>query len=175
MLCQRAKLTQRRLVVTALERFCCDVVVLRSHRRGECNNKGDDGGLDDVSHVRITAQLTEAKSGNHLWAEKYDGDLADIFDLQDDITSSVVGAIHPQILSAEIEHAKRVRPGNIVAYDLYLRGLWHQIQMTKESFAEARDLYRSCLDADSEEIALGLGYSANEVAELKEKGVLRAG
>jgi adenylate cyclase len=67
------------------------------------------------------AQLAESASGNQIWANRYEGALADIFDLQDRITESVVGAIQPSILTAEIERARRKRPESLVAYDYVLR------------------------------------------------------
>jgi TolB-like protein/Tfp pilus assembly protein PilF len=77
------------------------------------------------NRVRITAQLVEAATGNHLWAEKYDGALEDVFELQDKITEGVVGAIEPSVRQAEIERARRKKPENMDAYDLYLRALPH--------------------------------------------------
>jgi TolB-like protein len=77
------------------------------------------------NRVRITAQLIEATSGTHVWAERYDRALDDIFELQDEITLSVVGTIEPSLRQAEIERAKRKRPENLDAYDLYLRALQH--------------------------------------------------
>ncbi|MFO1061751.1 MAG: adenylate/guanylate cyclase domain-containing protein [Dongiaceae bacterium] len=71
--------------------------------------------------VRIAAQLVDVASGNQIWAERYDGQLADIFDLQDRIAGSVAGAIQPSILGAEIERARRKRPESLVAYDYVLR------------------------------------------------------
>jgi adenylate cyclase len=73
------------------------------------------------NRVRITAQLIDGPSGNHLWADRYEGALTDIFDLQDRITESVVGAIQPSVRSAEIERSRRKRPENLDAYDLVLR------------------------------------------------------
>ena len=75
------------------------------------------------NRVRITAQLIEAASGAHLWAERYDRALDDVFALQDEITLSVVGAIEPSLRSAEVERVKRKRPENLDAYDLVLRAL----------------------------------------------------
>jgi adenylate cyclase len=77
------------------------------------------------NRVRITGQLTEAESGAHLWAERYDRDLTDIFAVQDEITVSVVGSIEPSVRRAEIERVKRKRPENLDAYDLALRALPH--------------------------------------------------
>ena len=73
--------------------------------------------------VRITAQLIEAETGAHLWAERYDRPIDDIFALQDEITLSVVGAIEPSLRSAEVERAKRKRPDSLDAYDLVLQAL----------------------------------------------------
>lgn len=73
--------------------------------------------------VRITAQLIEAETGGHLWAEKFDGPLRDVFELQDRITAGVVAAIEPSVRQAEIARSKRKRPDSLDAYDLYLRAL----------------------------------------------------
>jgi adenylate cyclase len=75
------------------------------------------------NRVRLTAQLIEAASGGHVWAERYDRALDDIFAVQDEITLSVVGYIEPSLRQAEIERAKRKRPDSLDAYDLYLRAL----------------------------------------------------
>ena len=73
------------------------------------------------NRVRVTAQLIEADTDTHVWAERYDRAIGDIFELQDEITFKVVGAIEPSLRQAEIERAKRKRPENLDAYDLYLR------------------------------------------------------
>jgi adenylate cyclase len=73
--------------------------------------------------VRITTQLVEAETGMHVWAERYDRSLDDVFALQDEITLSTVGAIEPSLRAAEIERVKRKRPENLDAYDLVLRAL----------------------------------------------------
>ena len=75
--------------------------------------------------VRITGQLVEAETGVHIWAERYDRPLDDIFALQDEITLNVVGAIQPSLREAEIERVKRKRPENLDAYDLALRAIPH--------------------------------------------------
>ena len=76
-----------------------------------------------ANRVRITAQLIDAASGAHLWADRFDGSLEDIFDLQDQVAESVVGAIAPKLEQAEIERAKRKPTESLDAYDYYLRGL----------------------------------------------------
>ncbi|HEY2890502.1 MAG TPA: adenylate/guanylate cyclase domain-containing protein [Dongiaceae bacterium] len=75
--------------------------------------------------VRITGQLIDAATGAHLWADKFDGGVEDVFDLQDKITASVVGAIEPTLRKVEIERARRRPVENLDAYDLYLRALPH--------------------------------------------------
>ncbi|TXL70641.1 hypothetical protein FHP25_33865 [Vineibacter terrae] len=76
-----------------------------------------------ANRVRITGQLVDAATGHHLWAERYEGALDDIFELQDRITQSVVGAIAPQLERAEIERAERKPTGSLDAYDYFLRGM----------------------------------------------------
>jgi adenylate cyclase len=73
--------------------------------------------------VRITAQLIEAATGAHLWADRFDGSLEDVFELQDEVAISVAGVIEPTLRQAEIERARRKRPDSLDAYDLYLRAL----------------------------------------------------
>jgi len=76
-----------------------------------------------ANRVRITGQLVDTATGAHLWAERFDGGLGDIFDLQDQVTESVVGAIAPAVEKAEIERAKRKPTESLDAYAFYLRGL----------------------------------------------------
>ena len=101
------------------------------------------------NRVRITAQLIDAASGSHIWAERYDGELNDIFDLQDQVTMRVVGAIAPKLEQIEIERAKHKPTESLDAYDHYLRGMANLHQWTKESSDEAhRQFYRAIeLDA----------------------------
>jgi adenylate cyclase len=75
--------------------------------------------------LRITAQLVEAETGAHLWADKCDGALEDVFELQDQITDRVVGVVEPTVRRSEIERSRRKRPENLDAYDLFLRALPH--------------------------------------------------
>ena len=77
------------------------------------------------SRVRITGQLVDAATGAHLWADRFDGTLEDVFDLQDQVTASVVAAIEPNLLKAEIQRAQRKPTENLQAYDLMLRALPH--------------------------------------------------
>jgi len=89
------------------------------------------------TRVRITSQLIEASTGRHLWAERYDRDLQDIFALQDEITMNVVAAIEPNVRQAEIERVKRKRPENLDAYDLVLRAIPHASAATPEEASQA--------------------------------------
>jgi TolB-like protein len=74
-------------------------------------------------HVRVTGQLIETETASHVWADRYDGTLGDIFTLQDELTMSVIGAVEPNLRKAEVERARRKRPGSLDAYDLFLRAL----------------------------------------------------
>jgi adenylate cyclase len=98
--------------------------------------------------LRITGQLIEAETGTHLWADRFDGDLADVFALQDKITESVVGAIEPSLRRAEIERSKRKPPENMRAYDLYLRSLPHVYAMRPSENEQALDLLHKAVDLD---------------------------
>ena len=98
--------------------------------------------------VRITAQLVDAASGNHLWAERYDRLLDDIFALQDELTMSVVGAIEPTLRRAEIERVRRRRPDSLDAYDLYLHALPHYYAMTRADNGAALTLLMQALAID---------------------------
>ncbi len=75
--------------------------------------------------VRVTAQLVDAATGTHLWADRYDGVVENLFDFEDEIASRVAGALRPSIWDAEIALARRKRPENMAAYDLVLRALPH--------------------------------------------------
>ena len=104
-----------------------------------------EGGVRKAANrVRITGQLIDAATGRHLWADRFEGSLEDIFDLQDQVTASVVGAIAPKLEQAEIERATRKPTESLDAYDYYLRAMANLYQWTKESNGEAlRLLYRA--------------------------------
>lgn len=95
--------------------------------------------------LRITGQLIDAKTGAHVWAERYDGAVDDIFDLQDRITASVVGAIEPNLRRAEIDRAKRKRPDSLDAYDCYLRAFPLAYANTPDDAREALRLLDQAL------------------------------
>jgi len=100
------------------------------------------------NRVRITGQLIDAATGSHIWADRFDGALDDIFDLQDRVASSVVGAIEPRLRQSEIERAARKPTAGLDAYDLYLRALAQMYRYAKEGAAEAIVLARQALAID---------------------------
>jgi len=100
------------------------------------------------NRVRITAQLIDAATGKHIWAERYDGELNDIFELQDQVTTRVVGAIAPKLEQVEIERVKQKPTESLDAYDHYLRGMASSHQWTKESSDEALRLFYKAIELD---------------------------
>src|SRR5262245_8817752 len=102
-----------------------------------------------ADRVRVTGQLIDAATGAHLWADRFDGAREDIFELQDRVTTSVVGAIASKLEQAEIERAKRKPPENLDAYDYYLRGMAsHYHSWSKEAIGEALRLYYKAIEID---------------------------
>ena len=95
--------------------------------------------------VRVTAQLVDAETGRHLWAERYDRALTDFFALQDEIVSRVVGAIEPEMLRTETLRARQKSPENLTAWDQIFRGMWHFYQVTREDHSRARGLFRAAI------------------------------
>jgi adenylate cyclase len=100
------------------------------------------------TRVRIAAQLIDALSGAHLWAHRFDGELGDVFELQDRVAASVAGVIEPTLRAAEVERARHERPGSLDAYDLYLRAVPELDAMTAESTTRALTLLRRALGLD---------------------------
>ncbi|MEH2525434.1 MULTISPECIES: adenylate/guanylate cyclase domain-containing protein [unclassified Bradyrhizobium] len=136
-----------------------------------------------ANRVRITGQLVDTATGAHLWAERFDGGLGDVFDLQDQVTESVVGAIAPAMEKAEIERAKRKPTESLDAYTLYLRGLARFYQSAnRQANDEALRLFNRAIELDPDfasaygraalcyVIAKTNGWfsdTANEIAEVK--------
>ena len=100
--------------------------------------------------VRIGAQLVEAETGTHLWAERYDRRLDDIFALQDEITLSVVGAIEPRLRDAEIDRVKRKRPDSLDAYDHVLRAIPHVYVLMPDEATKALPLLQRALELEAD-------------------------
>jgi TolB-like protein/class 3 adenylate cyclase len=136
-----------------------------------------------ANRVRITGQLVDTATGAHLWANRFDGGLSDIFDLQDQVTESVVGAIAPAVEKAEIERAKRRPTESLDTYALYLRGLASYYQFgNRAANGEALRLFNSAIELDPDfASAYGraascyvfaktngwISVTANEIAEVK--------
>ena len=111
------------------------------------------------ARVRITAQLIETAGGMHLWADKYDGSLDDIFDLQDRITENVAGALQPSIRLAEIERSRRKRPQELGAYDYAMRAMQHAWLLEQDAATRALELLDKALQIDPD-YPLALALSA---------------
>jgi adenylate cyclase len=101
-----------------------------------------------AERVRITAQLINGQDGTHIWSDRYDGRITDIFDLQDQITERIVGALEPTIRSVEVERARRKRPNNLDAYDCVMRALSSIWVVEREANAEALILLETAMALD---------------------------
>ena len=100
------------------------------------------------NRVRITGQLIDTTTGAHIWADRFDGVIDDIFELQAEVASRVAGAIEPKLRKPEFERASRKPTESLDAYDLYLRALALRDTHTDESVAEAIDLLKRALAID---------------------------
>ena len=100
------------------------------------------------NRVRISAQLIDASDGNHIWAQRYDRELEDIFDVQDEITLTIAGAIEPELAQIERERARRKPAENLDAWDFCQRGLWHLWQLNKDDNAEAQKHFRRAIEIE---------------------------
>ena len=119
--------------------------------------------------MRITGQLIDAESGTHLWADRFDGDLDDVFELQDRITESVVGAIEPSLRVAEIERSQHKPTDDMDAYDLYLRALPLLQSMRPEQNRQALDYLHRAITLDP-----GYGLALAHLAWAYEERLTRA-
>jgi TolB-like protein/class 3 adenylate cyclase/tetratricopeptide (TPR) repeat protein len=151
-------------IITALSRFKALFVIARNSsftykgRAVDVKQVGRELGVryvlegsvrKAVNRVRITGQLVDTATGAHLWADRFDGDLDDIFNLQDQVTESVVGAIAPAVEKAEIERAKRKPTDSLDAYALYVRGLARLYQFaSRQANAEALSMFNSAIELD---------------------------
>ena len=100
------------------------------------------------ARVRISAQLNDVASGSHIWAERYDRDLADVFAVQDEITEAIVGAIEPQLYAAENFRAARKPPDSMDAWDLLMRALSHYWRVTRQDNTVAQALLEKATAID---------------------------
>jgi len=100
------------------------------------------------NRIRITAQLIDALTGNHVWADRYDRELDDIFAIQDEITETIVGRIDNEVRASEMDRARRKPPASLDAWELYQRGLWHLNRTTKQDSEEARNFFLKAIERD---------------------------
>ena len=150
-------------IITALSRFKLAFVIARNSSftyKGKAVNVKQVGRELGVRYVlegsvrkaagkvRITGQLVDAISGAHIWADRFERDLTDVFALQDEVTVAVVSAIQPKIIQTEIAMAARRRPENLTAYDFWLRAIQQSSLTTREGLAEAIRLACRALELD---------------------------
>lgn len=100
------------------------------------------------NRVRVTAQLIDAETAHHVWAERYDRELQDLFAIQDELTDGIVGALEGAVGRAETERARLKPPGNLDAWDASQRGMWHLFRFTREDFAAAVSFFQNALQLD---------------------------
>ena len=147
-------------IITALSRFKSLFVIARNSsftykgKAIDIRNVGRELGVRYVlegsvrkagNRVRITVQLIEAATNRHLWADKFDGELEDVFDLQDQVTSAVVGLIAPRLEMAEIERARQKPTEKLDSYDHYLRGM---TALYSRSPSGAYDVFKKAIERD---------------------------
>jgi len=119
-----------------------------------------------ANRVRITGQLVDASTGMHLWADRFEGGLEDIFDLQDQVTERVVGAIAPKLEQAEIDRAKRKPTESLDAYDYYLRGMACVHRWNREANNEALRMFYRAIELDPD-FASAYGMAARCYSQRK--------
>jgi len=172
-------------IITALSRFKALFVIARNSsftykgRAVDVKQVGRELGVRYVlegsvrkaaNRVRITGQLVDTATGAHLWADRFDGSLDDIFDLQDQVTESVVGAIAPVVEKAEIERAKRRPTESLDAYAVYLRGVAKFYQYgSRQANGDALRLFNSAIELDPD-FASACGRAASCYAYAKGNG-----
>lgn len=172
-------------IITALSHFTALFVIARNSsftykgRAVDVKQVGRELGVRYVlegsvrkaaNRVRITGQLVDTATGAHLWADRFDRGLGDIFDLQDQVTESVVGAIAPAVEKAEIERAKRRPTESLDAYAIYLRGLARLYQFAnRQANDEALRLFKSAIELDPD-FASAYARAASYYAYAKANG-----
>jgi TolB-like protein len=126
------------------------------------------------NRLRITGQLIDAETGVHVWADRYDGVLEDVFDLQDRITETIVGIIEPSVRRAEIERARRKRPDSLGAYELYLRALPHMYSAMPEDAIVAQGYLEQALALDPDYAAVHAALALCHEARFRSGGFAEA-
>lgn len=171
-------------ILTALSRFTSFSTIARNSsfvyrgRAVDVRSVASDLGVRYVLHgsvrragerLRITAQLVDAQSGLHVWADRFDGSVEDVFDVQDRITVNVATAVEPRIREAEIENARRERPEGIAAYDLFLKALPLHRAHTEPENASAYALLADAVALEPEN-ALFLAWALDILAHRTSMG-----
>src|SRR5216683_3096497 len=124
------------------------------------------GGIRKVGNrVRITAQLIDAGSGGHLWAERFDRDLTDIFSTQDEVVEKIVGALAVTLTQGEEQRLRRRGTGNVEAYESWLRARELLAPGTRESFVQARAMYRRAIEIDPNFAAPHAGFALAAISD----------
>lgn len=108
------------------------------------------------NRIRVTAQLIEGTSGKNVWASRYDREFSNVFELQDELAETIVGALEPELGKAEREHSRAKHPDNLQAWDLFQQGLWYLYHYSREDINQARQLFHKSLKLDPE---LGAAYA----------------
>ncbi len=111
------------------------------------------------NRIRLTAQLLDGTSGSHLWAKHYDRNLEDIFDLQDELTQTIVGAIEPELNKAEQERARLKKPENLGVWDIYQRGMSDLHKLTEQSLPDAEAMLSRVIEIDPDFAAAFAGLA----------------
>jgi adenylate cyclase len=163
-------------ITTELSRYR-DLFVIASHsafafkdRRGDVRQIARELGVRYIlegsvrqagGRVRIGPQLIDAVTGGHVWADRFDGNIEDIFALQDQVATKTAGAVGGGILSAEIESVARQRPENLNAYGLYAKGMGFLVAPTRQGLANAKDVFSRAIDLDPgySNAHVGIGWS----------------
>ena len=122
------------------------------------------------SRIRVNAQLIDADSGFHIWAERFDRDFTDVFALRDELTRCVATAIEPALAKVETAQARRKTPGQLAAWDHYLRGLWHHHQFTPDEAVKAIESFRQALDLDPSLADADAGTALTVLHQLMRRG-----
>jgi TolB-like protein len=171
-------------IITALSRFRQLFVIARNSsftykgRAVDVKQVGRELGVRYVlegsvrkagNRVRITGQLIDCPTGTHLWADRFDGGLQDIFDLQEKITTNVVGAIAPKVEQAELQRSKRKPTESLDAYDYYLRGLSAVHEWSQAGNIEAISCFKRAIDRDPN-FAAAYGFAARCYSQRKAGG-----
>jgi adenylate cyclase len=111
------------------------------------------------NRVRISAQLIDATTGAHIWAERYDRELVDIFAVQDEITEAIAGSMRPGLSQYEREHASRRHPRDLNAWDCLQRGWWHCFCLNEDDNSKARSLFERAADLDPSLVGAFVGLA----------------